>query len=176
MKICTIISMREKLNLAGCCTELGGGPLGGSIAMAVVAASRGPGSFCVNVASAAWAAAAATRGPTIAARNATYKETTGCQGNRVYSSNIRSSKHRIQSEYNPHEAFGIYVTGISWKKTLSDDRFTKQVSSMEPLLALRKCKAWRYQNKRIYPFKGTFRNTEDLERGGYNKCSQTLVF
>jgi hypothetical protein len=46
----------------------------------VLAASRGPGSFCVNVTNAACAAAAATRGPTIAARNATYKEMTACQG------------------------------------------------------------------------------------------------
>lgn len=81
--------------------------------MAVVAASRGPGSFCVKVASAAWAAAAATRGPTIAARNATYKEIAGCQGNRVHSSNIRSWKHSIRSEYNRHQTFGIYVIGIS---------------------------------------------------------------
>ena len=49
--------------------------------IAVLAASREPGSFCVNVASAACAAAAATRGPTIAARNATYKEITTCQDN-----------------------------------------------------------------------------------------------
>ena len=47
--------------------------------MALPAARRLPASFCVSATKAACAAAAATRGPTIAARNATYMPVTVCQ-------------------------------------------------------------------------------------------------
>jgi hypothetical protein len=63
-------------NLSGC-GALGGGISvagGSSSKIAVLAARRSPGSFFVIVVNASAATAEATSGPTMAARNATYKE------------------------------------------------------------------------------------------------------